>query len=146
MRIQCESNAHRSRPHCVVQNRIHACMLTSSGHTSTQLPWRPRQIFTSASHHIASRVKQTCGTPCVAQRSALTFGSRHEHEFHALFDPHAQSAIARSSSIQIETTSGSGLGLIWIKSRLGECAFSVNVLKPDSIWFNAHWMSSVNML
>ena len=83
MQIQCKSNAHWSRPHCIVQNRIHVCMLTSSGHTSTQLPWRPHQIFTSASNHIASRVKQTCGTQCVAQRSALTVGSRHERECHA---------------------------------------------------------------
>ena len=75
MRIQCESNAHRSRPHCVVQNRIHACMLTSSGHTSTQLLWRPHQIFTLASHHIASQVEQIRGTQCVAQRSALIVGS-----------------------------------------------------------------------
>ena len=35
----------------------------------------------------------------------------------------------------------------WIRineSRLGECAFSVDALKPDSIRFNAHWVSSVN--
>ena len=123
MRIQCESNAHhksRSRPHCIVWNRIHTCTVTSSGHTSTQLPWRPRQIFTSASHHIASQVKQTRGTQCAAQRSALTVGSRHERECHALFGPHVQSAIAQSSSIRIETTPGSGLGLIQIESGLGE--------------------------
>ena len=144
MQIQCESNAHRSRPHCVVQNRIHACMLTSSGHTSTQLLWHPRQIFTLASHHIASRVEQIRGTQCVAQRSALTVSSRHECARHALFGPYAQRAIARSSSIRIETTSGSGLGLIRIGSGLGECAFSVDALKPDSIRFNAHWVSSVD--
>ena len=141
MRIHCKSNVHRSRPHCVVQNRIHACVLTSSGHTSTQLPWRPHQIFTLASHHIASRVEQIRGTQCVAQRSALTVDERTRH---ALFGPYAQRAIARSSSIWIETTSGSGLGLIWIGSELSECAFSVNALKPDLIWFNAHWVSSVN--
>ena len=140
MRIQCESNVHRSHPHCVVQNRIHVCMLTSSGHTSTQLPWRPHQIFTLASHHIASRVEQIRGTQCVAQRSALTVGSRHERACHALFGPYAQRTIARSSSIRIETTSGSGLGLIRIGS--GECAFSVDALKPDSIRFNAHWVPS----
>ena len=110
-------------------------MLTSSGHTSTQLPWHSCQIFTSASHHIASQVEQIRGTQCVAQRSALTVDERTRH---ALFGPYAQRAIARSSSIQIETTSGSGLGLIWIGSGLGECAFSVNTLKLDSIWFNAH--------
>ena len=71
MRIQCESNAHRSCPHCIVQDRIHACTLTSSGHTSAQLPWRRRQNFILASYHIASRVKQIRGTQCVAQRSPL---------------------------------------------------------------------------
>ena len=120
MRIQCESNAHRSRPHCVVQNRIYAL----------------------ASHHIASRVEQIRGTQCVAQRSVLTVGSRHERACHALFGPYAQHAIAQFSSIRIKTTSGSGLGLIRIGSV--ECAFSVDALKPDSIWFNAHWVSSVD--
>ena len=52
---QCESNAHQSRPHCIVRNRIHVCTLTSSSHTSTQLPWRPRQIFTSV---FASQVER----------------------------------------------------------------------------------------
>ena len=80
----------------------------------------PCQIFTSASHHIASQVKQTRGTQCAAQRSVLTVGSRHERECHALFGPHVQSAIAQSSSIRIETTPGSGLGLIQIESGLGE--------------------------
>ena len=116
-------------------------MLTSSGHTSTQLPWRPHQIFTLASHHIASRVEQIRGTQCVAQRSALTVDERTRH---ALFGPYAQRAIARSSSIRIKTTSGSGLGLIRIGSGLGECAFSVDALKPDSIRFNAHWVPSVD--
>ena len=72
MQIQCESNAHQSRPRCSVRNWIHAYTLTSSGHTSTQLPWCRRQIFTSASHHIASWVERICGTQCVAKRSALT--------------------------------------------------------------------------
>ena len=90
MRIQCESNVHRSRPHCILQNRIHACMLISSGHTSTQLPWRPHQICTLASHRIVSRVEQIRGTQCVAQRSTLIVGSRHERACHALFGPNAQ--------------------------------------------------------
>ena len=141
MQIQCKSSVHQSRPHCVVQNRIHTCMLASSGHTSTQLPWHPHQIFTLASHHIASRVEQIRGTQCVAQRSALTVDERTRH---ALFGPYAQRAIARSSSIRIKTTSGSGLGLIQIGSGLGECAFSVDALKPDSIRFNVHWVSSVD--
>ena len=62
-----------------------------------------------------------------------------------LFGLHAQSAIVRSNSIWIETISGSGLGLIWIESGLGEFPFSVNMLKPDLIRFNVHWVSSVNM-
>ena len=125
MRIQCASIAwFASTLHCAEPNsRVHV------DHTSTQLPWRPRQIFTSASHHIASRVEQICGTQCVARRSALTVGER---ACHALFGSHVQGTIARSSSIWIETTSGSGLGLIRIGSGLGECAFSVNALKPDS--------------
>ena len=73
-------------------------MLTSSGHTSTQLPWRSHQIFTLASHHIASQVEQIRGTQCVAQRSALTVGSRHERARHALFGLYAQRTIAQSSS------------------------------------------------
>ena len=146
MRIQCESNAHRSRLHCIVQNRIHACTLTSSGHTATQLPWRHCQIFTSASHHIASWVEQICGTQYVhvAQRSVCTVGSEHERACHALFGPYAQHTIAWLSSIWIKTTSGSGLGLIRIRSGLGECAFSVDAIKPDSIRFIAHWVSSVD--
>ena len=134
---QCESSAHRSCPHCIVWNRIHACTLTSSGHTSTRLPWRSRQIFTSASRHIASLV--TVRSP---EKRAHCRYLTHECACHALFGPHAQRAIARSRSIQIETTSGSGLGLIWIRSRLGECAFSVDTLKPASIRFNAHWVNN----
>ena len=101
MWIQCASIAwFASTLHCAEPNsRVHV------DHTSTQLPWRPRQIFTSASHHIASRVEQIRGTQCVARRSALTVGER---ACHALFGPHAQGAIARSSSIRIKTTSGSG--------------------------------------
>ena len=87
-------------------------MLTSSGHTSTQLLWRPRQIFTLASHHIASRVEQIRRTQCVAQRNAITVGIRHDQACHTLFGPYTQCTIARSSSVRIETTSGSGLGLI----------------------------------
>ena len=34
--------------------------------------------------------------------------------------------------------------LIRIGSGLGECAFSVDVLKADLIWFNVHWVSSVD--
>ena len=101
----------------------------------TQLPWRPHQIFTSASHHIASRVEQIRGTQCVVRRSVLAVGSRHKCACHALFGPHAQRAITRSRSIRIEATSGSGLGLIQIRSGLGEYAFIVDVLKPDSIQF-----------
>ena len=41
---QCESQAHRSRPHCAVQNRIHACMLTSSGHSSVH----DARVFTNS--------------------------------------------------------------------------------------------------
>ena len=140
---QCESNVHWSHPHCIVRNQIHACTLTSSGHTSTQLPWCHHQICTSASHHIASWVEQIRGTQCVAWRSMLTVSSRHECACHAIFGPYTQLAIVWSSSIQIETTSGSGLGLIQFGSGLGECAFSVVALKPDSI-FNAHWVSSVD--
>ena len=145
MRIKCESNAHWLHPHCIVQNRIHACTLTWSGHTSTQLLRRHRQIFTSDSNHIATRVEQTRETQCIAGRSTLTVGSQHECACHALFGPHAQCAIAQFSSIWIETTSGSGLGLIRIESRLGECAFSADTLKPDSIRFNAHWVPSVDV-
>ena len=144
MRIQCESNVHQSCPHCIMRNWIHACTLTSSGHTSTQLLQCSRHIFTSDSNRIASRVEQIRGTQCVAGRSTLTVGSRHKHACHALFGPHTQRAIARSSSIQIKTTSGSGLGLIRIGSGLGECAFSVDAFKPDFIRFNAHWVSSVD--
>ena len=146
MQIQCESNAHtcRSCPHCIVRNRIHTCMMSSSGHTFTQLSWHPRQIFTSTSHHIASRVEQIRGTLCVARRSALTVGNRHERACHTVFGPHAQRAMARSSSIRIETTSGSGLRLIRIGFGLGECTVSVNALKLDSIRFNAHCVSSVD--
>ena len=133
MQIQCESNAHRLHPHCIVWNQFHTCTLTSSGHTFTQLPRCRRQIFTSDSHDIASRVEQIHGTQCVAGRNALTVGSRHERACHALFGPHTQCAIAWSSSIRIKTTSGSGLGLFQIRSGLGECAFCVDALKPDSI-------------
>ena len=60
-------------------------MFTSSGHTSTQLPWCRRQICNTASHHIVSKVEQIHGTQRVAWRSALTVGSRHKRAYHALF-------------------------------------------------------------
>ena len=74
----------------------------------------------------------------------LTVGSQHERACHALFGFYAQRAIVQSSSIRIETTSGSGLGLIWIGSGLGKYAFSVDMLKLDSIRFNEHWVPSVD--
>ena len=96
MRIQCKSNAHQSCPHCIVRNQIHVWTLISSGHTSTQLPWRPCQIFTSASHHIASQVEQIRGSP------------KHTHCWYVTqacmpcpFWSHVQRAIARSRSIWI---------------------------------------------
>ena len=106
-----------------IQCALIASALISSGNTSTLLlPWCPAlsAVYFSqpASHHIASRLKQTRWTQRVSQRSTLTVGSRLERECHALFVPQAQSTIAWSSSIQIETTSG---------SRLGECAFSANM-------------------
>ena len=93
IQIQCASITHGS--HCIVQNRIHACTLTSSGHTSTQLPWHPHHIFTSASHHFASRVEQIRGTQCVARRSVLTVSSRHECECQAFL------VLKRNCAIQI---------------------------------------------
>ena len=82
-------------------------------------------------------------TVCSQEKCAHVNTSMHAN---ALFGSYTQRAIARFSSIRIETTSGSGLGLIWIGSRLGECAFSVDAFKSDSIWFNAHWVSSVDRL
>ena len=43
--------------------------------------------------------------------------------------------LTRNCAIQFKITSGSGLGLIQIRSGLDECALSVNTLKPDSIQF-----------
>ena len=128
MRIQCESNVHQSRGLCP------RC-------TSTQLPWRPRQIFTSASHHIASRNEQIRGTQCVARRSTLTAASRHERARHALF---RSSRARRNCAIQFNPDWNhlwKWIGINWIGSGLGECTFSVNALKLD---FNAHWVPSVN--
>ena len=52
-------------------------------------------------------------------RSLLTVCAhcRYERAYHALFGPHTQCTIAWSSSIRIETTSGSGLGL---RIRIGQ--------------------------
>ena len=112
-KYECKSNAHWSHLHWFQVATPQLCCYHGA------LPFR---LFTSASqpasHHIASRLKQTRWTQRVSQRSTLTVGSRLERECHALFVPQAQSAIAWSSSIQIETTSG---------SRLGECAFSANM-------------------
>ena len=80
---QCASIV--STLHCVEQ--IHACMLTSSSHTSTQCPC---QICTSASHHIASGVEKICGTHCEARRSALTVYSWHGCACYTLFSPNMQ--------------------------------------------------------
>ena len=136
MRIQCTSIA--STLHCAEPNsHMHDDFKWPHLHTAIMAP-------SSASHHIASRVEQICGTLCVARRSALTVGSRHERACHTVFGPHAKRTMVWSSSIWIETTSGSGLGLIRIGFGLGECTFSVNALKPDSIWFNAQWVSSVD--
>ena len=94
---------------------------------------------------IASRVEQIRGTQWVCSPE------KHVHSVFDtqvcmphLFGPHAQHAIEWSRSIRIKTTSGSGLGLIWIRSGLGKCAFSVDTLKPGLIWFNANWASSVD--
>ena len=111
------------------------CIASITNYNScVHVPWdylgHPRTVCGTTGHH--------SGTQCVVQRSVLTVDSQHERACHALFGSHVQRAIARFSSIQ------SGLGLIQIGSGLGECAFSVNTLKPDSIRFNAHWVSSVN--
>ena len=103
-----------------MQNRIYACTLTTPPHSYHGTLIRSL-LHRLASHHIASQVEQIRGTQCVAQRSALTVGSRHERACHALFGPHAQGAIARSSSIRIKTTSGSGSGLIWIGQMRIQC-------------------------
>ena len=99
-------------------DRVHTASC-SSGHTFTQLPWCSRQMFTSYSHHIASRVEQICGTQCVAWRSALTVGIRYMSMHATPFLVVAQCAIARSRSIWIETTSGSGLGFNPVQYALG---------------------------
>ena len=75
MRIQFASIAWFASPlHCAEPNS-----LVHVDHTSTQLPWHPRQ--TSPSHHIASWVEQihVRGTQCVARRSALTVSERACH-------------------------------------------------------------------
>ena len=141
MRIQCKSNVHRSRPHSALCGTEFVDFKWPHLHTATTAPLSDLYFRQQS---IASRVEQIRGTQCVAGRSALTVGSQHEHACHALFGPHVQRAIARSSSIQIETTSGSGLGLIQTRSGLGECTFSVDAFKLDSIRFNVHWVSSVD--
>ena len=69
MQIQCASIA--STPGPLYRTEFTRARLTSSGHTSTQLPWHAHQIFTSASHHIAIRVKQIRGTLCSLEASRI---------------------------------------------------------------------------
>ena len=63
----------------------------------------------------------------VEARSILTVGMWHERACHALF--------GLTCNAQLCDPDQSGLG---------ECAFSVDALKPDSIRFNVHWVSSVD--
>ena len=154
MQIQCASITSTLR--CVEPNsRMHIDFKWP--HLHTQLPMHRQQIFTSASHHIASQVEQIRGTQCVAQKSALTVSSQHEHACHALlFLTHnAQLCIvvlinaSNAGVVLIQFNLDQNhpckwIGIIRIGSGLGECAFSVDALKPDSIWLNAHWVSSVH--
>ena len=64
---------------------------------------------------------------CSPEKSAHCRYLTHEHACHAFFGPHVYGAIARSRSIWINITSGSGFGLIWIRSGLGECTFCVDI-------------------
>ena len=50
----------------------------------------------------------------------------------------------RYCAIRIETTSGSGLGLIRIGSGLDECAFSVDALKLDSMRIECPMWTGLN--
>ena len=102
-----------------MRNQIHTCTLTLSGHTSTQLLWRHCQIFTSASHHIASRVEQICGTQCVARRSVLTVSSWNERTCHALF------VLMRNCAIRFNQDWNHLWKWLGLRSGLGECAFIV---------------------
>ena len=107
-------------------------------HTATMAP--SSDLYFSQPSYCFSSWAETWNTVCSTEKRAHCRWACMPRPF----GPHTQGAIVRSSSIRIETTSGSGLGLIWIGSGLGKCAFSVNTLKPDSIRFNAHWVSSVN--
>ena len=99
-------------------SRIHVDFKWPHLHTTTMAP--SSDLYFSQPSYCFSSWADT-HVQCVVQRSALTVGSQHERARHAFFSLYAQSAIARSSSIRIKTTSGSGLGLIRIGSGLGKC-------------------------
>ena len=102
--------------HCV--ERVHACTLTSSAHTSAQFT-----IVLSSdlySSQPSSRDEQFRGTHCIAQRSAHCMHVDVVDTCMHAARVNAQCAIVWSRSFWIKTTSGSGLG----------------GLDPD--WVNAH--------
>ena len=139
---QCEFNANLMRidhPHCIVwelNSRLHVDFKWPHLHTATMAP--SSDLYFSQPSYCFSSWADTWNTVCSPEKRAHCRQAYMPRPFWSL------RAIAQSSSIQIETTSGSGLGLIRIGSGLGECAFSVDALKPDSIRFNAHWVSSVD--
>ena len=141
MRIQCASIT--STLCCAEPNScVHVDFKWPHLHTATMAP--SSDLYFSQPSYCFSSWADTWSTVCSPEKRAHCQYSTHECACHAIFGPHVQRAIARSRSIRIETTSGSGLGLIRIGSGLGECAFSVDALKPDSIRFNVHWVSSVD--
>ena len=60
------------------------------------------------------------------------YGSRHEHACHALFGPHVQLHNPYRNHLEMDPDR------IWIGQ------MHMDALKLDLIWFNAHWVSSVD--
>ena len=119
----------------------HTALSGTSSHVHIDFKWPHLHTATIApfsdlySSQPSSQDEQLRGTQCVAQRSAHCRNSRHMHAC-CLCQCATHHYVVQITPDQ--TTSGSGLGLIWIGSRLGECILSVDAFNSDSIQFNVH--------
>ena len=138
MRIQCTSIA--STPHCAEPNsRMDIDFKWPRLHTATMAP-SPDFYFSQPSYCFLSWV-DTWNTVCNPEKHAHC---RYLTQA-CMPCPFWSSHATCNCAIQINPDWNHLWKWIGINgSGLGECAFSVDVLKPDSIQFNVHWVSSVD--
>ena len=144
MRIQCASIA--STLHCAEPNfHVHVDFKWPHLHTATMAS--SSDLYFSQPSYCFLNWADTWNTVCSLDKRAHCRWLTRACMPYLFWSSHA----TRNCAIQINPDRnhlwkwiGIRLGLIRVESGLGECAFSVNALKPDLIQFNAHWVSSVN--